>query len=94
MPWGNFPIIGIILGLAGGVIQARLLKSLAQQVGKSASIMLMVLLLLAKLAVYGVFLTVCFLISVLDGTLCGTLMVLTIVGISVAPIFMKRGNNR
>ena len=91
MLWGSFPLVGVVLGLTGGIIQFFLLKKLISTVGKSDNISLTLALLTAKLALYGILLAPAFVVSVTDGAVCGTIMVVSMVALSVYKAFRKGG---
>ncbi len=93
MPWGSFPLIGIVLGPICGFLQYKLLTRLILTVkdGKKSSRML--LLLFSKLALYALFLVPPFLVSMLDGVVCGILAGLTMVGMGIFQALRKGGED-
>lgn len=94
MPWGNFPLIGIILGLAGGYLQFTLLKKLISLMNSDARALKTIGILAAKLAVYALFFAASFLTSLYDVAACGILMALMLVVLSLYKSFRKGGKNR
>ena len=93
MPWGSFPLIGIVLGPICGFLQYKLLIKLISTVkdGKKSGGML--LLFFSKLALYALFLVPPFLISMLDGVVGGVLAGLTMVGMGIFQALGKGGKD-
>lgn len=80
----TFPIWGLILGLAGGAVQALLLRALARSVGEQLQTGRVLLILLAKIALYVLLLLVAVKISILDGAVCGIAMATLLIGSGIA----------
>lgn len=94
MPWGSFPLIGIILGLAGGVLQYFLLIRVTAEAGGTKSAFKLVVLFVAKLALYALFIVPAFIISVPDGAVCGILTSFIVVSLSIYKSLRKGGRNK
>ena len=93
MPWGSFPLIGLILGPACGFLQHKLLIKLVLIVKEGKKTGKLVLLLLLKLVLYALFLVPPFFVSMLDGAVCGILAGLTMAGIGIYQALRKRGED-
>lgn len=94
MPWGDFPLIGIILGPICGFLQYKLLAKLITATKEGIKTGKLLLLFLLKLGLYALFLVPAVLISIPDGIACGGLTGLTLVGLGIFKAFHKRGEGK
>lgn len=94
MPWGDFPLIGIILGLICGFLQYNLLSKLVSATKEGIKPGKLLLLFFLKIGLYALFLVPAVLISVPDGIACGGLVGLTLVGLGMFKAFRKRGEGK
>jgi hypothetical protein len=94
MPWGNFPLIGIVLGLICGFLQYHLLTKLVSATKEGIKPGKLLLLFFLKLGLYALFLVPAALISIPDGIACGGLMGLTLAGLGIFKAIRKRGEGK
>lgn len=90
MPWGDFPLIGIVLGPICGFLQYKLLTKLISAVNDNIKPGKLLLLFFAKLGLYALFLVPAVLISVPDGIAGGGLAGLTLVVLGIINAFRKK----
>lgn len=94
MPWGDFPLIGIVLGPICGFLQYHLLAKLVSATKEGIKPGKLLLLFFLKLLLYALFLVPAALISIYDGIACGGLMGLTLVGMGIFKSLRKRGGGK
>ncbi len=94
MPWGVFPLIGMMLGPICGFFQYKLLAKLISATKGDIKTGKLLLLYFSKLGLYALFLVPTALISTPDGIACGVLTGLTLAGLGIFKAFHKRGESK